>query len=76
MQGGRTWWDRDEMRREGACEVVVPRAEGPYDDEGRNLLLFIIIYYSWNGGRAEAVCAGEKKSENAMRRSNATACMV
>jgi hypothetical protein len=21
MQGGRTWWDRDEMRREGACEV-------------------------------------------------------
>jgi hypothetical protein len=21
MQGGRTWWERDEMRREGACEV-------------------------------------------------------
>jgi hypothetical protein len=36
----------------------------------------IIIYYSWNGGRAEAVCAGGERSENAMRRSNATACMV
>ena len=22
---------------------------------------YIIIYYSWNGGRAEAVCAGEKE---------------
>jgi hypothetical protein len=21
MQGGRTLWERDEMRREGACEV-------------------------------------------------------
>jgi hypothetical protein len=24
------------------------------------LRCFIIIYYSWNGGRAEAVCAGGK----------------
>ena len=24
------------------------------------ITIIIIIYYSWNGGRAEAVCAGEK----------------
>ena len=25
------------------------------------VIIIIIIYYSWNGGRAEAVCAGEKR---------------
>ena len=27
---------------------------------GKRIIIIIIIYYSWNGGRAEAVCAGGK----------------
>jgi hypothetical protein len=39
--------------------------------------LLLFYYGCWNGGRAEAVCAGGKGvSENAMRRSKATAGMV
>ena len=35
--------------------------QGGEEADGTLVYLFIIIiYYSWNGGRAEAVCAGEK----------------
>jgi hypothetical protein len=66
-------WERDEMRREGACEV-----EGKRDatwEASRQPSVFMLntqdaplwgcydylFYYSWNGGRAEAVCAGENE---------------
>jgi hypothetical protein len=32
----------------------------PFQLKKKSRLYFIIIYYSWNGGRAEAVCAGGK----------------
>jgi hypothetical protein len=53
---------RTRARTRCACALCVDLSFG----------LAQFIYYSWNGGRAEAVCAGG----NAIRRSKATACMV
>ena len=46
-------------------------ASGACAGEADGTLVLLSFYYSWNGGRAGAVCAGE----NAMRRSKATACI-
>ena len=50
---------------DGSFVIMIAKApSGPSGNHPRSyltLFFFIHFYYSWNGGRAEAVCAGENE---------------
>ena len=49
------------MSEEISLTLLLVRAANVIPIYEKMILILIIIYYSWNGGRAKAVCAGENE---------------